>query len=802
LALNFRIFPPNLIPKDRSMHPPNSAESDRRRGFSPFSRGPIVGVSLAVLFSAGWLSAANWNEGEADFQVEEITIADLHRAIQSGQTTCLAVVDAFVERARAYNGMCTALVTEDGAPVESVSGPIRAGELTWFASETVAARNLFPDLDRYEGLPLEFGRMEPTVSDPAVHAQVGMRVGIPNAGQVNALETLNLRGERSVTCKGAFDAHPSTGPLPAGAPPECEEFRKLPDARERAAELDAQYGTNPDLNRLPLYCVTVAVKDPYDTKDMRTTSNSDVAFAMDVPPSDAPIIAGLREKGAILYAKSVAHEFNAGPGDPGGPNRSGRNWVAGGQAISGWSGQACNPYDTERVPRGSSSGSGVAIGANLAMIGICEQTGASCQGPASRNGIAMLLGSAGLLPGMGGIGNQAFIDRPGIHARTLTDAARVLDALHRPDRGYFGEDVLSAVPSAWIPSQPFAANAVSSDDLRSQPRPLQGLRIGIFREYMLTPTLNHVAISNQIDREIREVLGGRLGAELIEISHPDYPDDPGIPNATFTFNDALARVLPVLLPEVFSRRDAQGRLYFDVPGWDVTSPEYLLALARGEAPLTDAVSLANFANFAAAPCSGGCRNFKFDLDRYLADRGDRKIRTLEDWIGHARFRQDASLVAAENWTVWDGATDPGRADQLARSQVGRIALQVMMAENGIDVIVHPENVVPTPKIQGPNVGPISQDGITPFLSIPRIAVPAGMNDIVYEPQYALNRTRTDYESVLPEGTPQTRLRNPMPTSITFFANQGDESLLIRVGTAYEAATGHRTPPPQFGPVMP
>ena len=65
--------------------------------------------------------------------------------------------------------------------------------------------------------------------------------------------------------------------------------------------------------------------------------------------------------------------------------------VAGGQAISAWSGQACNPYDTERVTRGSSSGSGVAVSANLATIGICEQTIASCQGPASRNGIAALL---------------------------------------------------------------------------------------------------------------------------------------------------------------------------------------------------------------------------------------------------------------------------------------------------------------------------------------------------------------------------------------------------------------------------
>ena len=125
--------------------------------------------------------------------------------------------------------------------------------------------------------------MERTVSDTSVHAQMGMRVGIPDVGQVNALETLNLRGERSVTCKGDFDRAPANGPLPAGAPAACEAFRKQPDALERADELDREYGREPDLAKLPMYCVVVSFKDPYDTKDMRSTANDDVNFAMDVP---------------------------------------------------------------------------------------------------------------------------------------------------------------------------------------------------------------------------------------------------------------------------------------------------------------------------------------------------------------------------------------------------------------------------------------------------------------------------------------------------------------------------------------
>src|SRR5690606_32283530 len=119
--------------------------------------------------------------------------------------------------------------TEDGAEIPPAFGYTRAGAPLEFPTKTVKASTIFPNLDEYRGLPLELGRMEPTVSDPTVMQQMGMRVGLPHAGQINALETLNIRGERSVTCKGEFDAHPSTGPLPPGAPEVCEEFRKQPD---------------------------------------------------------------------------------------------------------------------------------------------------------------------------------------------------------------------------------------------------------------------------------------------------------------------------------------------------------------------------------------------------------------------------------------------------------------------------------------------------------------------------------------------------------------------------------------------
>ena len=254
------------------------------------------------------------------FQLEETTIEQLHAAIKAGDITCVEVVQRYIARARAYNGVCSMLVTADGGPIPESQGTVRAGEALRFPTQTVPASEFLPDLDKYQGPPLEFGRMEPTASDPDVEQQFGMIVGVPNAGQLNALGTLNIRGERSVTCQGEFDRHPSQGPLPPGAPPICDEFRHQPDALERAAELDATYGRNPDLDAMPMYGVVFSFKDPFDTKDMRSTGGGDAAYDMDFPARDHLLVEQLRNKGAIIFAKALNSEYNGRAGDPGGRN--------------------------------------------------------------------------------------------------------------------------------------------------------------------------------------------------------------------------------------------------------------------------------------------------------------------------------------------------------------------------------------------------------------------------------------------------------------------------------------------------
>ena len=295
------------------------------------------------------------------FCLEEATIERLHRAIRAGQANCVAVVQHYIERARAYNGVASVLVTEDGAAIPEAEGAVRALAPLRFPTATVSASSILPDLDKYRGKPLEFGRMEATASDPSVLQQYGMIAGIPDAGQLNALATLNIRGERSVTCRGEFDRHPSQGPLPPGAPPVCEMFRQLPDALERAAELDSLHGQNPDLDKMPMYGVVFSFKDPFDTKDMRTTAGGDARYDIDFPARDHVLVEQLRNKGAIIFAKAVNTEYNGRAGDPGGRHSPDKVLPSVlGYQRSTWAGNPANPYDATRAASlGSSSGSGV-----------------------------------------------------------------------------------------------------------------------------------------------------------------------------------------------------------------------------------------------------------------------------------------------------------------------------------------------------------------------------------------------------------------------------------------------------------
>ena len=438
---------------------------------------------------------------------------------------------------------------------------MRAGAPLRFPTETVAAAAILPDLDKYAGPPLEWGRMEATASDPAVQQQYGMIAGIPNSRQLNALATLNIRGERSVTCKGELDRHPSQGPLPPGAPPVCEMFRQLPDAIEQAALLDARYGCNPPLDEMPMYGVVFSFKDPFDTKDMRTTAGGDAAYDIDFPARDHVLVEELRKKGAIIYAKAVNTEYNGRAGNPGGRHKPGHVLPSTlGYQRSSWAGNPANPYDTTRAASlGSSSGSGVSVSANLVMASLGEETRASTRGPANHNAVALILPHKAMLGFNGGaIGADIYCDRAGILCRTIADCAKVLDALRDPVAGYYDpRDPYTTVPRSSVVAGGYARHAAGSATLG-------GMRIGVIRESMLVrPGEKATApITSAAAAEIRSVLGEQLGAALVESGDPLWERDRDVEQMNPDFRTALTRLVPVFMPDLLFRLGADGTPVF------------------------------------------------------------------------------------------------------------------------------------------------------------------------------------------------------------------------------------------------
>jgi Asp-tRNA(Asn)/Glu-tRNA(Gln) amidotransferase A subunit family amidase len=541
--------------------------------------------------------------------------------------------------------------------------------------------------------------------------------------------------------------------------------------------------------------VVFAWKNWYDAKDMRATGGNDVNFAMDAPKFDSPDIAELRAKGAISFAIANANSTGGPSSSSNGPNKPKTLMPNGSYAYGLWGGQPCNPYDTERVPRGTSSGSGVAVSANLATCSICEQTSASCKGPASRNNVVNLLATKGIMMD-GGSGYQNPGDRAGILCRTVQDAALVLDAV----KGYESRDFYTAIPKGIIANESYASYVVSSAAVSSQP--LKGMRIGVVREFMVKHTKNDVAISDLIDQEIKKVLRNRLGAELIESVDPLYSDDPDVPNMGYTFEDALAEVLPNTVPEYFWQTTGSGELEFAVPGWDVRTIDYALALALHQAPLSDKLNLRRISSRLANPDS------RFGWDKYLRERGDRRIKDWASWVANAKFKDDRSRANAENAVSandQDPRPAPDTISYLKMQAAMRLVIQKVMNENGIDAFVNPEHTVPPYRIGGPEE-PLVNDrpsiscctAFTALLGAPEIEVPAGYVRTVYEPQFALTPDKANYAAVT--GTVETELPHPMPISMMFWSGAGNDPAVIKAASAYEAATHHRVPPPAFGPV--
>ena len=181
-----------------------------------------------------------------------------------------------------------------------------------------------------------------------------------------------------------------------------------PNAVERARELDAERRSGGP--RSPLHGIPVVLKDNLDTADLPTTAGS-VLLAGSLPPDDAFLVRKLREAGAIVLAKVNMSEF------------------ASGGAMSSLGGRTRNPHDLVRSPGGSSGGTGAAIAAAFAQVGLGTDTGGSVRSPSTSNGIAGLKPTLGLMSRDGIVPLALSFDTAGPMARHVYDVAAALGVM-------------------------------------------------------------------------------------------------------------------------------------------------------------------------------------------------------------------------------------------------------------------------------------------------------------------------------------------------------------------------------------
>jgi len=578
---------------------------------------------------------------------------------------------------------------------------------------------------------------------------------IPHAGQLNALSTLNLR-PAARRAWGFQDSKARSLTDAADADPA------MPDALEVAARLDAEFARTGKLSG-PLHGVVIAIKDQYDTFDLRTTSGADVDYANDRPPADAEFVARLRKAGAIILAKSNLGEY------------------ASGIPRSSFGGVFSNPYDTERSPMGSSSGSGIAVAANLVTVAIGEETGTSIRGPACYNNCVGLSPTQELVSrhGMIGAGTNT---RTGPIARTVEDAARVLSVI----AGYDVKDEMTAFALGRTPDQPYETFA--------REKSLKGVRIGVVREYMDKSKFakadeESIDIVNRAIEDLR-----RLGAEIVE---------PG-PEGLFT--PYVRRYFPQLQNAAFAARfpeqfpvDAAGK-----PASDQI--DTLLDMAADPSLVPGDLTIRNLGQAQAVGES------RYMLERYLRERGDASIRTIEDLVSKGRFFNDpnfgdrrTALVNRAKETVLDTAVRMQR-----RFAVQTIVLQCM-ADLQLDAVVYPTNNIPAPKLGAPMEPNLNgRNAVWSFLGgqgFATMTVPAGFTTKVYDRVADPTQPLPPVPEGGGGGQPRiaSRVLDPvdarLPVGLDIMVRPFAEPMMLRIGSAYEAATHHRTPPPDFGPLQ-
>ena len=339
-----------------------------------------------------------------------------------------------------------------------------------------------------------------------------------------------------------------------------------PDALQIAEELDKEMASGKI--RGPLHGVPVILKDNIDTGDKMPTTAGSTALRDSYAKADSYIAKKLREAGAVIIAKANLSEW--------------ANFRAK-TSSSGWSGvggQTRNPYVLDRNPCGSSSGSGVAVSANLCMVAIGTETDGSIVCPSNNNGIVGIKPTVGLLSRTGIIPIAFTQDTPGPMARTVEDAAACLGTMTGVD-SLDSKTIASAGKSLTDYTKFLVADG------------LKGKRIGHIR--------NSGGYNDRVDtlmvHAVKQMIAA--GAVIIEIDAPRSREfsDASYQVLLYEFKDGINKYFTGLGKDVpvkslrdlieFNRKDTIELKYFDQQilieaekKGDLTSPEYRTALAK------------------------------------------------------------------------------------------------------------------------------------------------------------------------------------------------------------------------------
>jgi amidase len=286
-----------------------------------------------------------------------------------------------------------------------------------------------------------------------------------------------------------------------------------PDAVNVAEQLDRERGQQKI--RGPLHGIPVILKDNIDTADRMTTTAGSLALRGSIAPRDAAVAARLRAAGAVLLAKANLSEWAN---------------IRSTHSTSGWSargGQCRNPYALDRNPCGSSSGSAVAVSANLGPVAVGTETDGSIVCPASTTGIVGIKPTVGLLSRAGIIPISHTQDTAGPLCRTVADAAILLGIMAGVD--------------ARDPATSNAGRHVQDYTKALDPAGLRGKRIGVSRGKFF----GYSDVTDRLAEDALAVLR-RQGAVLVDpadVPHAGEYDDAELDVLLYELKADLKRYL-------------------------------------------------------------------------------------------------------------------------------------------------------------------------------------------------------------------------------------------------------------------